>query len=563
MKRIATVAAALLLGGAVAHVQQPETAPRAEKPENYSPLGFEDLRAYQQAFPATPGTLAVARAVRLEVLGLPRHRLPRLDAGAGPGLGEPRARRRAFRIRRPAAAARRTFPDASRRWRSRRRAGSKADAASGSARPAAACGAARTRCAPTTRGGGGSARVSAPTTSAASRIDPNDESGDTIYVGTGETNAPQNSGAGTGLYRSTDGGDRWTRVPTNILDTTVSPSPIDFTSTRGISSIAVEPGSPRTIYVATTTAMLGMSGGPRRAEPDHGIPAAARRPLQDGRTAATRGRCSGCRRSIPSIPANPNRSVGAGDTMIGVRLVKLDPKDPRIVYATAFNNAIHRSAPSLEGGDASFKPVFAIVGAGRFQDLAMFDLTVSDRHTRIYAYNGTLDTATQALYRLDNADVPASTAGHRQRRLADQHGASGRISRRSRPTDARSRRALASVRQSVLLRSGRGGAGRPAGHGDHRWRAVAVLCRADAAVHQRRTDVLRLRDRRADPAGPQPRRRPRRRLSPEERQHCVRRIRRRRRAQRRHVHERHAAAASRPTRRAHADGRPCRRGSTS
>src|SRR4029078_12040535 len=66
-------------------------------------------------------------------------------------------------------------------------------------------------------------------------------------------------------------------------------------------------------------------------------------------------------------------------------------------------------APSLEGGDASFKPMFAIVGLQRFQDLAMFDLTVSKNHTRISAYNGTAATNTQGLYRLDNADVPAST----------------------------------------------------------------------------------------------------------------------------------------------------------
>src|SRR6266545_984436 len=62
MKRIAIVAVALVASGAVAHVQQQETTPRAEKAENFSPLGFEDLRAYQQAYPGTPGTLAVARA---------------------------------------------------------------------------------------------------------------------------------------------------------------------------------------------------------------------------------------------------------------------------------------------------------------------------------------------------------------------------------------------------------------------------------------------------------------------------------------------------------------------
>src|SRR5258706_8623019 len=62
MRRIALVAMALLAHGAVAHVQQQETSPRPEKAENFSPLAFEDLRAWQQAYPDTPGTLAVARA---------------------------------------------------------------------------------------------------------------------------------------------------------------------------------------------------------------------------------------------------------------------------------------------------------------------------------------------------------------------------------------------------------------------------------------------------------------------------------------------------------------------
>jgi hypothetical protein len=94
--------------------------------------------------------------------------------------------------------------------------------------------------------------------------------------------------------------------------------------------------------------------------------------------------------------------------MIGVRAVKLDPKDARTVYVSAWNNAIHRSSPRLENGDLSFKPVFAIEGYGGFQDLAMFDLTVFNEHTRIYVYNGTLGSLTQGFFRLDNADVPAA-----------------------------------------------------------------------------------------------------------------------------------------------------------
>src|SRR5688572_10486913 len=41
-------------------------------------------------------------------------------------------------------------------------------------------------------------------------LDPNDPTGDTLYVGTGEANASGDSAVGTGMYKSTDGGDTWT-----------------------------------------------------------------------------------------------------------------------------------------------------------------------------------------------------------------------------------------------------------------------------------------------------------------------------------------------------------------
>lgn len=238
-------------------------------------------------------------------------------------------------------------------------------------------------------------------------IDPNDSTGNTIYVGTGETNTPQNSGAGNGLYRSPDGGDHWTRVSTTILDPVVSGSPIDFTSTRGISSIAVEPGNPRVVYVATTTAILGMTAvrGGQSEVTGYTQPRVGLYKTQDGGATWT---LIWVPPLDPVVPSNPNEALGASDTMSGVRLVKLDPRNPQIVYATAWNNAIHRSAASLEHGDATFKPIFAIAGLQRFQDLAMFDLTTFRGHTRVYVYNGTLATATQSLYRLDDADVPAS-----------------------------------------------------------------------------------------------------------------------------------------------------------
>lgn len=239
-------------------------------------------------------------------------------------------------------------------------------------------------------------------------VDLNDRFGTTIYVGTGETNSPNNSGAGTGLYRSTDGGDSWSRIPTMITDPVVQSGPIDFTSTRGISTVVVEPNNPQTIYVATTTAMLGMTGVRGGQSQTTGYP----QPRVGLYKTENRGQ-SWTLIWVPPLdpvmPVNPHLGAGVGDTMIGVRLVKLDPKNPKIIYASAWNNAIHRSAPSLENGDASFKPVYAIVGFARFRDLAMFDLAVKDGRTRMYAYNGTEAVATQAFYRADNMDVPAAS----------------------------------------------------------------------------------------------------------------------------------------------------------
>ena len=239
-------------------------------------------------------------------------------------------------------------------------------------------------------------------------LDPNDRTANTLFVGTGETNSPHTSGAGTGLYRSVDGGDHWTRVSTMVVDPSVSPAPIDFTFTRGIASIVIEPGNSQTIYVATTTAMLGMTAVRGGQSVTIGYP--------QPRVGLYKTENGGVTWSLiwvpplePVVPFNPNLGAGVGDTMMGVRHVKLDPRNPRIIYASAFNNAIHRSAPSLEGGDASFKPVYAIVGPRRFRDLAMFDLAVHQGRARLYVYNGTETVNDQSLYRLDNADVPAST----------------------------------------------------------------------------------------------------------------------------------------------------------
>ena len=79
-------------------------------------------------------------------------------------------------------------------------------------------------------------------------LDPNDPSGNTLYVGTGEANSSGDSAAGVGLYKSTDGGDTWT-----------GPLGAAAFSGRAIGSIAVRPGDPNIVYVATTRGVRGVS----------------------------------------------------------------------------------------------------------------------------------------------------------------------------------------------------------------------------------------------------------------------------------------------------------------
>jgi hypothetical protein len=406
-RRIAVVALCLLASSASLG-QSPardQTPPDWDKPEKFSPLGFLDLLAYEQAYPGVPGSGAVVQAstarywafrgIALRASGQPEGAVwttlgpeTSLNSGSTDESQSVSGRVSALAI----------SPLCDRRRECRMWVGT------------AGGGVWRTDDAMNTTdarwrwigAGLGTNSIGSLT------VDPNDRTGNTIFVGTGETNTPNNSGAGTGLFRSVDGGDHWTRVSTLVVDPAVAPGTIDFTTTRGISTVVVEPGNSQTIYVATTTAMLGMTavrGGQTQTtgfvQPRVG--------LYKTENAGTTWKLVWVPPLDPVIPPNPNLGIGVGDTMSGVRLVKLDPRNPKIVYATAFNNAIHRSAPSIEGGDAAFKPIYAISGFQRFQDLAMFDVTVlKDNRTRLYVYNGTASLDDQGLYRLDSANVPAA-----------------------------------------------------------------------------------------------------------------------------------------------------------
>lgn len=375
------------------------------KPGKYSPLGYYDLEEHIRAFPGTPGSVEVRRAFTSrfwEFQGVAYRSGPEPLGAVWTSLGPETT------LQSPTSSLAQSVSG-----RVSALAISPACRVSGRCRlwvATAGGGVWRTDDAMNTEDPGWQWISSGLRTNSIGSLalDPNDRTNNTIYVGTGETNTPQNSNAGTGLYKSLNGGDTWTRVSTTIVDPVVSPAPIDFTITRGISTVVIDPGRPQTMYVATTTAMLGMTAvrGGQSTTTGYLQPRVG---LYKTDNAGASWTLIWVPPLSPTTPQTDQLNPGASDTMMGVRHVKLDPRNSAIVYATAWNNAIHRSAPSLEGGDASFKPVFGIVGLQQYQDLAMFDLTVKDGRTRIYVYNGTEATSTQGLYRLDNADVAAST----------------------------------------------------------------------------------------------------------------------------------------------------------
>lgn len=396
---------ALVTAGVATLATQGQGNQEQGKPEKYSPLGYYDLEEHIRAFPGTPGSVEVRRAFSNRFWafqGIAYRSGPEGLGAVWTSLGPETTLQSATSSLAQSVSGRVSAlaisPDCKVEGRCRLWVAT------------AGGGVWRTDDAMNTENPGWQWISSGLRTNSIGSLalDPNDRTNNTIYVGTGETNTPQNSNAGTGLYKSLNGGDTWTRVSTTIVDPVVSPAPIDFTITRGISTVVIEPGRPQTMYVATTTAMLGMTAVRGGQSTTTGYPQ-PRVGLYKTENAGASWTLIWVPPLSPTPPQTNQLNPGASDTMMGVRHVKLDPRTPAIVYATAWNNAIHRSAPSLEGGDGSFKPVFAIVGLQQYQDLAMFDLTVKDGRTRMYVYNGTESTLTQGFYRLDNADVAAST----------------------------------------------------------------------------------------------------------------------------------------------------------
>jgi hypothetical protein len=216
-------------------------------------------------------------------------------------------------------------------------------------------------------------------------LDPNDATGNTLWVGTGESHAC-GSGcvAGVGIYKSTDGGDTWTGPLGNAV----------FNG-RGIASIAVSTAAPNTIFAATGRALLGHSsvccGGAVTL-----IPGAA--PWGLYRSTDGGGNWSLVHNGAATVAGCTSPTAVANNltpcSPRGVTRVAIDPNDANTIYAGSFARGVWRSSDNGNTWSQIFAPV-ANGPAGGFIERPEIAVTLlPNGKTRMYLGIGQNNAAT-------------------------------------------------------------------------------------------------------------------------------------------------------------------------
>jgi hypothetical protein len=235
--------------------------------------------------------------------------------------------------------------------------------------------------------------------------DPNDASGNTLYLGTGEGNrCSSGCEAGVGVYKTTNGGNTWTKLPDACVNNTtyscVNPGDDAFLG-RGINAIVIDPTNPQHIFVGSALAVRGLS---------HviGLPGETQR-FEPGANPV------GVYESTDGGNTFTEVWNGAGATF-GVTDVGLDPLNNDTVYASAFDHGVWRRSPTFDGSTSQtdFRQVFASQFPGGGVDRTTFALTAKNKKTRIYLLDGTANGGGSGspiagnFWRTDNADKTAA-----------------------------------------------------------------------------------------------------------------------------------------------------------
>jgi len=235
-------------------------------------------------------------------------------------------------------------------------------------------------------------------------MDPTDKTGNTIYLGTGEPNrCSSGCEAGVGIYKSTDGGNNWRKLGDTCVSngTYACATPgVDAFLGRAIRAIVIDPSDGNHIFVGSAQAVRGLShvignGGTTRLAPGSNAP--------------------GLYESTDGGATFTMVWNGASATSFGINDVELDPLNPAIVYASAFDRGLWRR--DAGAAQTAFSQVFAPqFNQGAGIDRTMFAMTVKSGHTRIYLTEGTQpatssnnDPRAANFWRIDNANQPAAT----------------------------------------------------------------------------------------------------------------------------------------------------------
>ena len=203
-------------------------------------------------------------------------------------------------------------------------------------------------------------------------VDPNDTTGRTIYVGTGEANSSGDSEAGLGLYKTTDDGAHWALVPGSFA----------VSNNRSIAWIAIDPTNANHILIGTRSGTRG-----------------------EGSNATSTSTVAALSPAV-GVYASTDGGTSFALTQAGsINEIKFDPSDPNTVYATLAGNAAGGLLRSTTGGSAgSWTPIFQ-ENRGRFSFAAV---KLPNGKTRIYLADASGGGQGAQVYRIDDASQPAA-----------------------------------------------------------------------------------------------------------------------------------------------------------
>jgi len=226
-------------------------------------------------------------------------------------------------------------------------------------------------------------------------FDPNDPSGATLYVGTGEPNGSGDSEAGIGLFKSTDSGNTWTLVSGSAAVATG----------RSIGAVAIDPADPNHIFIGTAVARHGSSsvnGG--RFTPPGAAEVGLYESFDGGATFFL---------ALSKQSDTPNGgTVNGGDFFRGgISHIELYRNAGETqVYVSMFDYGVFRRSKTLDG-NLSFNKVFASAGGGTLVGsiFSRTEFSLAPNGSKLRIYVGDSSTAPADFYRVDNANVPAGS----------------------------------------------------------------------------------------------------------------------------------------------------------